>query len=424
VPFSRWLNTGARLGAFLLVASLASLAVPSQAGTWDLRLNMQGVDYYFFSPNGDGYRDVARGFYRLEARADVDLQVRRADRVVATIAQGHKPAGSKVLRWDGTDGDGQVFRDGFYRLRIVARTSGGAVVRSNWVQVGVDTKIPDGRIRLREAAVYPQTPGVVDSLRFDYVAPTGQGLDWGNVRGRVMDATRTVVDRLGTEDPGGHLFCLPETGEWTRCGVHWSWTARHHGQALDPGIYRLQVIRRDVAGNRTQTGTWVRVSGDHLVAEQMSVTVSAEGSGHWCNENCGEYPNCGQVLPGRFGPGSLSYRSAEGDDQCYDFASASHRADVLDHDVAAFGEFRVTAYGGPTLPGAPDQGELLVGNPDLPVTSTGADTSDHETTSPWVHVDPWYGSTRSVSWSFQTRGTNSYDVAWFKVDFVVYQPPA
>jgi hypothetical protein len=274
-----------------------------------------------------------------------------------------------------------------------------------------------------EDAVYPQTPDVVDGLKFAYTSPSDNDSEWGGrVRAQVKDGNGKVVDRLGLEDSGSFTCVLPPE-ESGYCGVKWNWTARHDGLPLPPGIYRLTVIQRDRAGNRTQAGAWVRVSGASLVAVQTTVTVAADLGG-WCNVDCGEFQNCGQVVqPGRFGPGSLSYRSADDCPHDPPFASSSQGLE-FDPDVAALGSFRVTAYGGPTTPGASDQGELLVEYPDFAPTSTGTDTSDHETTSQWAPIDGRYGAGPSISWSFQTRGTNSYDVAWFRVEYVVYQPPA
>jgi hypothetical protein len=92
----------------------------------------------------------------------------------------------------------------------------------------------------------------------------------------------------------------------------------------------------------------------------------------------------------------------------------------------------VSFLGGPTTPGAADQGELVLRDEArLVIVPSGPDTSDHTTTSPTVPIPlsdankefPGSGpNTHTAGWSFTTRNGASYDVASFTVRYSYLTP--
>lgn len=405
----------------LLAGSLVAASPPSNAAP-GVFFELDKLEYRF-SPNGDGHRDFAVGVYDLPHRADVTLLVKRQS-LVAAIDLGAKSAGGHQIWWDGTDGDGHVLREGSYALRIVAREADGTIVHSGWVYgATIDLTIKPGEVLSDWPAVYPQAQVVRDRVWIRYLAATANDAEWGKVRGRVVDASGVVVARLTWKD--AEYTCDFRAGKFV-CGYAWAWSGRRHGKPLAASRYRVVVIANDEAGNRFQDGTWVRVSDEQLGATVQSVTVSAADSvqhPHYppgCN-GCGEDTTCGDVVaPGRFGTGSLSYRSADTCTEFYYEKAAREYHEALYSPAPAGGNYRLIAYGGPTTPGGPDQGALLLGF-DVRVP-TGADTADHETATPWVAPSQRWRTSSAAFWGFETLGHDAYDVAWFRVEVTTYRP--
>lgn len=382
-----------------------------------------------FSPNGDGRRDHLTGSTYLSREADVQLVVKGARhdgrRRQVTVQMGVHPADHVVrLRWDGRDQRGRLFPDGGYAARVVAQAPGRTWC-SDWVDLLIDTTLNPGELQRDCPSVYPRTDGVVDTVTLRYVSPF-EDTDWRKAQGRVLDPSGAVVARLAPRSAYQDCQWQGTTAEVYVCGTRWSWAGRVDGRPLPSGRYTVVVFAIDGAGNRERSRLPVHVSSRHLEPVLETTTVPAASSIYTplydpgCN-GCGEDMDCGTVVaPGRFGDGSLSYRSA---DTCTDGRSASaseaHTATYL--RAPAVGEHRVTAYGGPSTPGGPDQGTLVLDAATW--VATGSDTTDHETTSPWApSPSPGATSERTV-WAFRTDGTASYDVAWYRVEATVYRLP-
>jgi hypothetical protein len=132
-------------------------------------------------------------------------------------------------------------------------------------------------------------------------------------------------------------------------------------------------------------------------------------------------------------PGVFSHRSGQ------DCRPEDRWQVTGDHEAALSGvaprgyrEMSVSFLGGPTTPGAADQGELVLRDAAGPViVSSGPDTGDHTTTSPTVPIPlseankefPGSGPNPDVvAWSFMTRNGASYDVASFTVRYSYLTP--
>lgn len=193
----------------------------------------------------------------------------------------------------------------------------------------------------------------------------------------------------------------------------------------------------------------VRVSGKRLVTRTRTVTLPANSHRgldypRGCN-GCLEYPQCGTVEPSsRFSqPGALSYRSGPGcgDRQGRWIASTHHQLALREVAPRGYGSVTVSLFGGPTTPGAADQGELAVvygatytrtstGSTYTGGTSTtvltGPDTGGHTTAAPTgpisvIQDDDGVG-VPGFEWYFRTREGASYDVASFTLTYTFLTP--
>ena len=412
---TRW---AARLCLLLGVIVASPVALPAAtAAPFTIEVEL---DRSAFSPNGDGHADVLAGDFYLLQRASVRLLVKNTDQRVAVLDLGVRSPHDSRFTWDGRDESGHRFADGGYGLKVVARASNGETWRSEWVYISLDTSVTPGTLAMDWPAVYPRSEVVSDSVSIRYLSPFDEG-DWSTARGWVANRNGKVIAKLRADR--AERVCLWQAKTY-QCGLAWAWSGRRHGEPLAAGSYRVVVVGGDEAGNRARSRARVRVSSEKLQPVAQTVVVPAASSvyvPHYdpsCN-GCGEDWTCGDVLaPGRFGDGSFSYRSA---DTCTGgMEAAARESHSLIFDPApAIGDYRVTVYGGPTLPGALDQGALLVGGERVP---TGADASDHETVSPWVRPSLAGFTDDEVVWTFETLGHDSYDAAWFRVELMTYRP--
>ena len=192
------------------------------------------------------------------------------------------------------------------------------------------------------------------------------------------------------------------------------------GHALAPGRYDARITSRDPAGNAARVSTRLRVSGRQLVEQVWSSTVPAGQAGHYepyyggCN-GCGDV--CSPVDSTRF-PGGLSYQPCT---STFTYATIGYFAAEPPFVAAPVDSFRVSVTGGPTTPGGTDHGTLGAGGVATTVAGEGTTTSD------WTPVAlddyPFLpDGALPVDWTFSTSAPDSYDVAWFTVEYRRYVP--
>jgi hypothetical protein len=214
------LLVGATFGAFFVAQRLKGAPQVVQ---------LHGI--VWFSPNGDGIRDVA----------DVSLKMRKTDTVTADIVDDAGDAVRRVvapreasaggflrLQWDGRDDEGRRVPDGVYRVRVAFARQGRSIVVPRLLHL--DTQAPHPRVVKIEPAqvVGPKAPEMRITVRgvsrrnrmFFRVVRTDQG-------------GRQVVAR-GVRAPGLH---------------RWKWDAR----GVPAGVYVVQLAVRDRAGNVGRT---------------------------------------------------------------------------------------------------------------------------------------------------------------------------
>jgi hypothetical protein len=184
----------------------------------------------FFSPNGDGHRDVDR----------ITFKVTEADRVTATVVNldgervrrlatdiKARPERPVTVVWDGKTDDGARAPDGRYRLQLGLRRSGRTVtIAGSFV---VDTTPPTPVV----LSVTPPVAGPVPG-QFEIRA---RGV--GSRRAPRFQVLRTDVD-----PPQEVARFTGRTG--SRRGV---WDGRVNGAPAPPGTYMVVVRVRDRSGN-------------------------------------------------------------------------------------------------------------------------------------------------------------------------------
>jgi hypothetical protein len=141
--------------------------------------------------------------------------------------------------------------------------------------------------------------------------------------------------------------------------------------------------------------------------------------------------------------GALSFRSGPNCGQPFQW-HATGSFEIALHDAAprGYGNLTLSLFGGPTTPGASDQGRLTVAY-GLTATRTpagksfeggtttsvmtGADASDHTTTAPTVPITVIrnYDTDRPMPgfrWEFSTTDGANYDVASFTATYNFLTP--
>lgn len=409
-----------------LLAPPALAVVPAAAAT-DHSLSAPAR----FSPNGDGVKDRLRVRYTLPRRTHVHLAISGdgTRRVHRTVDLGVQSGGTHVWTWDGRNQSGRKLPDKRYVIRMYDAAPAGHPAPVASAETLLDTGFAPrlttptfGAGKRAVARVFPRTTVVTDAIDLRAVAfedaVASLELVIRNDRGR-------VVRRADVDEP-----IDTTTGAFYAIGRTVPWAAVRGGKPLPKGRYTAVVTGADLAGNRGRSDALrIWVSADRLVWRETTTTVapaaSETGPCDWSTANgCGDFPECGDVVPSTLYAGGLSYRSKVCDPPRADgnTAGARHLLEVPEATgVRGLVAVRVSFVGAPTTAGDPDTGTLLVLGTDGSSTVVG--TSGR---SDWVEDPAWgegldrrYPLPRrdpAALWSFATGGTDSVDVATFTVD--------
>ncbi len=415
--------------ALLAAPTLAVVPAASAAARPDYSITAPSR----FSPNGDRVKDVLPLRYTLPRRMRVRLEIgsARGRTILRRVNLGERSAGTHTWRWNGRNQSGRIAADGRYRIRLVTSDAAGLPVTLAQEATQLDTSFAPtlltssfGAPHRKAPRVFPRTKVVRDALSL--TAAVGE-TKVERLRLKIRTKWGRVVRSVDVNAPW-----VGAAGDVTGRGKVVGWTARKGGKPLPRGRYTAVLTGRDRAGNSGRSKSLrIFVSADKLVWREESRKVTPDatvfGPCTYSSANgCGDFPDCGEVVPSTLFVGGLSHRSALCVDQLSPLsrAWAPHLLEVPEATgVRGLAAVRVAFTGAPTHPGATDVGTLRVWgvSGDSQVVGTSG-------TSAWV-TDPTWGEgdtgerSRGVpsrapaaAWGFETTGTDSVDVASYTVD--------
>jgi FlgD Ig-like domain len=226
--------------AVLVVATIAAFFLTQQLkGDFPLVIRFAAKPAHF-SPNGDGYRDSTQIGFDLSEPASVSFMVVEAEGAeVRRIVSSRRLAGDAKHRftWDGRDDNGNVVRDGTYRMRVVRRDESRVI--DSVKEITVDTVRP--RVTLVSAS-----PSVI---------ATGLSGDTPRVRIRYRGPkNKAPVVRIFRTGEGEPRIVRRFRGGPNR-GATWDGRVSAGPERTEPapeGDYAFTVAVRDKAGNVTE----------------------------------------------------------------------------------------------------------------------------------------------------------------------------
>jgi len=196
----------------------------------------------FFSPNGDGRRDVETISFRVKEADDATVDVvddggGRVRRLATGVAA--RPFRRVELTWDGRTDEGGRARDGRYRVRIALRRSGRSVTVPSPIEL--DTTAP------RPVIVRARASGTPTAARGPAIVLPGRPVDV-TVR-RVSRYRRTQFAVFRTDRPGvpERVASFESRRKGSRRGT---WDGLVAGAPAPVGTYLVVPTVEDRAGNR------------------------------------------------------------------------------------------------------------------------------------------------------------------------------
>jgi hypothetical protein len=209
-------------------------------------VELKGVRW--FSPNGDGRKDVSDFTLRLR-ESDVltaDL-IDAAGAPVRRLVSARRVAPSELLRlrWDGRTDAGSVAPDGPYRVRARLAGQGRSVTVPKLITL--DTKPP----RPRVVCIAPARLAGGCSEPLQVVGPRTPAMAV-HVRG-ISQRRATLYRVLRTDVRPPARPSLVAKGRRAPGLKRWIWNGRSGGRPVPPGVYLVQVGVRDRAGNLGRT---------------------------------------------------------------------------------------------------------------------------------------------------------------------------
>jgi hypothetical protein len=188
----------------------------------------------FISPNGDGFQDTAVMRFRLRERSEVTVEVVDArGRGIRRLADGVRLArgGPYRFRWDGRVRGGRVARDGRYRMRVSLGVNRSLLAP---LVLTVDTAPP----RVRARPVRPRRVSLRHRVRPSVFMPYRVALQASPLLAvhRVGRSGTRVVERVRVRPGPGRA----------------TWDLTIDGRRAAAGVYALQLVVADRAGNRTR----------------------------------------------------------------------------------------------------------------------------------------------------------------------------
>jgi hypothetical protein len=219
----------ARLLPTLLVLGLLGGTAAAFALTEGLKLEKSPVTNTridrTFSPVCSCSKAVAHISFRLRKKDRITVAIVRDGKVVRTIVRRrHARRGTVSLSWDGRDDAGSVVAEGPYKARVHFDRAHRTIVLPNTIRV--DTTPPTiSLVRLRPTELSPDGDYRHEMLRVRYrINEPAHAILYVDGKRRVFGRFERTVDEL-------------------------RWFGRVGGRGVRPGVHRLALAARDLAGN-------------------------------------------------------------------------------------------------------------------------------------------------------------------------------
>jgi hypothetical protein len=246
----------ARIASTVLVVALLAATAAAFALTQGLKLQKSPIFgtrvQRVFSPVCNCRTDTARIAFKLRKADRIDVAIVDGSEVVRTIERGRSyPKGPVVIEWDGRDDAGRILPEGEYRPRVRVRGEHQTITLPNPITIDVTPPVLQD-VRVRPRVFSPDGDGRRDRVTVSY------RLDEPGKGALVVNGKR---QGLGTR--------FPRTEETI------VWTGKVDGRPVEPGVYALQLVAVDQAGNRTGRTPPVPVAVRYVALGRNRIPVAA-----------------------------------------------------------------------------------------------------------------------------------------------------
>ena len=215
----------------MLVVALLAATAAAFALTQGLKLQKSPIFgtrvQPVFSPVCNCDKETARIAFKLRKTDRLDIAIVDGGQVVRTIERGRRyPKGPVAVEWDGRDDAGRILPEGEYKPRVHVRGAHQTITLPNPIRIDVTAPV------IQDVRVAPRV-----------VSPDGDGRN------------DKVAVRYRLNEPGrGALFVNGKRRALTRFPRKEEtivWNAKARGRPARPGVYGLQLVAFDPAGNRS-----------------------------------------------------------------------------------------------------------------------------------------------------------------------------
>ena len=244
----------ARIASTVLVVALLAATAAAFALTQGLKLQKSPIFgtrvQPVFSPVCDCPKETARIAFKLRKADRLDISIVDGGQVVRTIERGKRyPKGPVVIRWDGRDDAGRILPEGDYRPRIHVRSEHQTITLPNPIRIDVTPPV------LQDVTVRPRV-----------ISPDGdRRSDKLTVRYRLSEDGRGVLFVNGKRRA---LTRFPRTEETI------VWNGKVRGRPVRQGVYAIQLLAFDQAGNRSARTPPVPIAVRYVALGRDRITAA------------------------------------------------------------------------------------------------------------------------------------------------------